>query len=68
MNAAIIAAVLHLADRMGLDVVAEGIETPLQLRTVAELGCTVGQGFLFSRPVPAAEVEDLLRGAFVTHG
>ena len=68
MNAAIIAAVLHLADRMDLDVVAEGIETPLQLRTVAELGCTVGQGFLFSRPVPAAEVEDLLRGAFVTHG
>jgi EAL domain-containing protein (putative c-di-GMP-specific phosphodiesterase class I) len=53
---------------MDLDVVAEGIETPLQLRTVAELGCTVGQGFLFSRPVPAAEVTDLLRGAFVTHG
>jgi len=68
MNAAVISAVVHLADRVDLDVVAEGVETEEQLRTIRELGCRVGQGFLFSRPLPDAALEELLQGAFVTHG
>jgi EAL domain-containing protein (putative c-di-GMP-specific phosphodiesterase class I) len=56
MRAAIISAVMHLAGLVGLDVVAEGIETEEQRQTLVELGCRVGQGFLFGRPVPATEV------------
>ena len=45
--------IVGLADILGLEVVAEGIET-VQERTVAtQIGCTCGQGFLFSRPIPA---------------
>jgi len=42
-----------LARRLGLDLVAEGIETPRQLETVRDTGCTYGQGFLLGRPAPA---------------
>jgi diguanylate cyclase (GGDEF)-like protein/PAS domain S-box-containing protein len=57
---AITNAVIALADTMNLEVVAEGIETAEQLRFLQESGCRLGQGFLFSRPRPAEEVEDLL--------
>jgi len=40
-----------------LEVVAEGIETEQELQLVRELGCTHGQGYLFSRPVPAGEFD-----------
>jgi len=41
-------------------VLAEGIETDDQRAFLADLGCTLGQGFLFSRPVPVAEIEGML--------
>lgn len=62
-DAAIIEAMIGLADRLGLLVVAEGIETQAQLDTLRELGCHLGQGFYLGRPMPAAEVESLLNGS-----
>jgi EAL domain-containing protein (putative c-di-GMP-specific phosphodiesterase class I) len=44
-----------------MDVVAEGIETQEQYRLLRQLGCRYGQGYLFSRPIPAAQVTQLLR-------
>ncbi|MDY7089575.1 MAG: EAL domain-containing protein [Actinomycetota bacterium] len=53
-----------------LKVIAEGIETEEELALVRELGCTHGQGYLFSRPVPADEIEPLVRrpGSLFTAG
>jgi len=50
-------AVVRLGQSLGLDVVAEGIESPLQLSQLRELGCDRGQGYLFGRPRPASLVE-----------
>jgi diguanylate cyclase (GGDEF)-like protein len=52
---ALTAAVVGLGTALGLDVVAEGIEEPEQWHELRDLGCEYGQGFLFSRPLPAAE-------------
>jgi diguanylate cyclase len=52
-DSAIVAAILSLAHAMGLHVIAEGVETPLQAAELVALGCTVGQGFLWSPAVPA---------------
>jgi EAL domain-containing protein (putative c-di-GMP-specific phosphodiesterase class I) len=43
--------------------VAEGIEDHRQLARLRELGCLLGQGYLFARPLPAHDVTELLRGA-----
>ena len=45
--------IVGLADILGLEVVAEGIETQQERTVAAQIGCTCGQGFLFSRPIPA---------------
>jgi diguanylate cyclase (GGDEF)-like protein len=59
-DAAIIEAVASLAHALGLSAVAEGIETETQRRKSQELGCDLGQGFLFARPQPATEMTALL--------
>jgi diguanylate cyclase (GGDEF)-like protein len=56
-NRAIVTAVLALARALGLEVVAEGIESDAQHAALLGLGCTTGQGFLFGRPVPADDFE-----------
>ncbi|MCG5501160.1 sensor domain-containing protein [Ectothiorhodospira lacustris] len=56
-DAAIIRAIIGLAGNLGLEVIAEGVETTAQRDFLLEHGCRVGQGFLFSRPVSAAEIE-----------
>jgi diguanylate cyclase (GGDEF)-like protein/PAS domain S-box-containing protein len=53
----IVEAVVRLGQSLGLNVVAEGIESPLQLSRLRDLGCDRGQGYLFGRPRPAALVE-----------
>ena len=50
---AVIGAILALARSLGLEVVAEGIETEQQLRILRDMGCVYGQGYLFGRPKPA---------------
>ena len=59
-DAAIASSVIALAHTMGLTVIAEGIETQAQLDFFLERDCELGQGFLFSKPLPAAEAEVLL--------
>ncbi|MFS8037077.1 putative bifunctional diguanylate cyclase/phosphodiesterase [Xanthobacter sp. AM11] len=46
-------AIIVMAQRLGIDVIAEGIETPEQRALIAAAGCRYGQGFLISRPLPA---------------
>ena len=50
-----------LAHRLGLEVVAEGVETEAQLKFLRSIGCEKIQGYLISPPVPAAQIEDLVR-------
>jgi EAL domain-containing protein (putative c-di-GMP-specific phosphodiesterase class I) len=52
-DSSIVDAVIRLGHSLGLHVIAEGVETPLQLTRLRELGADSGQGYLFSRPVPA---------------
>ncbi|SDG89311.1 putative bifunctional diguanylate cyclase/phosphodiesterase [Klenkia brasiliensis] len=48
----LVASILELARSLSLDVVAEGVETPVQQVALAELGCSFAQGYLFGRPAP----------------
>ena len=50
---------LRLAESLGMRTLAEGIETEEQFAFLVERGCELGQGFLFSRPVPAEQIESL---------
>ena len=54
---AIVRTVVALAHNLELDVIAEGVETPAQQAALQHLGCQQFQGYLFSRPVPAAELQ-----------
>lgn len=54
----IVAAIVNLAHALGLEVVAEGVETEQQFEVLSRLNCDFAQGYLFSRPVPASELSD----------
>jgi EAL domain-containing protein (putative c-di-GMP-specific phosphodiesterase class I) len=62
-KAAIVGATLAMAHAFKLQVVAEGIETEAQRADLYALGCHFGQGYLFSKPLPAADFEAQVRGA-----
>ncbi len=59
-NLAIVQAVISLAHGLGIDVVAEGIETAEQLARLRELACDRGQGYFYARPLPADALARLL--------
>ena len=57
----IIKTIVDLSRSLSLAVTAEGIETPMQYAQLRDLGCDTAQGYLFSKPVPHAAAEQLLR-------
>ena len=57
---ALVAAMIAMAKALGLHVVAEGIESQAQRDLLCELGCDLGQGYLYSRPCPAVEAARFL--------
>jgi EAL domain-containing protein (putative c-di-GMP-specific phosphodiesterase class I) len=59
---AIVRSILVLAEAFGLELVAEGVETPAAAMTLIEHGCHRAQGFLFSRPVAGEAMQSLLYG------
>jgi diguanylate cyclase (GGDEF)-like protein/PAS domain S-box-containing protein len=67
-DSAIVAAIVNLAQTLDLSAVAEGVETPSQLRRLRELGCAAGQGYLFAHPVPAEDLRQMLRTTFDVEG
>jgi diguanylate cyclase (GGDEF)-like protein/PAS domain S-box-containing protein len=60
--------IMPLAHHLGLDVVAEGVETVQQAELLREMRCKYAQGFLFSKPVQAAEIETMLLNLTATAG
>ena len=56
-------AIVALGRSLGLSTVAEGIETPQQLRVLRGLGCGLGQGYLFGKPAAADEIQSVLMNA-----
>jgi EAL domain-containing protein (putative c-di-GMP-specific phosphodiesterase class I) len=52
----ILKSAVAMADELGCETVAEGVETPDQAAMMSELGCTMLQGYYFSRPIPADQI------------
>ncbi len=63
-SAAIVKTILMFGETLGIEVVAEGIETEAQLERLTEFGCKFGQGYLFSKPVDAREAAKLVGRVF----
>jgi diguanylate cyclase (GGDEF)-like protein len=57
-DATLVAAIVAMADALGISTVAEGVESELQAARLVELGCHLAQGFLYARPQPAEKVPE----------
>ena len=64
----VVAAIIAMAQELNLEVIAEGIEQPEQEQGLRRLGCQLGQGFVFSRPVAAAQLPELFQSGAGNHG
>ena len=62
-DAAIVHTIIGLSRSLGLDVIAEGVETEEQRILLGEAGCDQYQGYLFSKPLPVADLEAFLTQA-----
>ncbi|WP_420410728.1 EAL domain-containing protein [Roseibium sp.] len=60
-DVALIEAVLHMADAFGMETVMEGVETEEQARTLTNLGCRIGQGYLFAKPMSASDLNLMIK-------
>jgi EAL domain-containing protein (putative c-di-GMP-specific phosphodiesterase class I) len=58
---AIVEAIIGMARALSLDAIAVGVESDIQLAELRRIGCDYGQGHLFSRPLPAADITRLIR-------
>jgi EAL domain-containing protein (putative c-di-GMP-specific phosphodiesterase class I) len=61
-ESALARAILKLGQSLNLNIVAEGVEDSAQAEALRTLGCPLAQGYLFSRPVPADVLTELLAG------
>jgi EAL domain-containing protein (putative c-di-GMP-specific phosphodiesterase class I) len=59
-NNALVSAIISMADRLGLNCVAEGVETAVQSRVLLQRGCTTAQGYFFSPPLPPEDIETMM--------
>jgi diguanylate cyclase (GGDEF)-like protein len=60
-QAQLVGTIITLIRNLGLEPIAEGVETDQQARLLREMGCAFAQGFVFCRPVPPREIDELLR-------
>ena len=67
-NSEIVRTIVMLAEKLNMDVVAEGIESDDQLALLRQIGCQYGQGYLFSRPLPSEQAGAFLRNTALAHG
>jgi len=66
-NLAIVRTIVALAQNLGMDVVAEGVETEDQLRLLRKLECENGQGFLFSTPLGGVQLDAFIASCNLAH-
>jgi EAL domain-containing protein (putative c-di-GMP-specific phosphodiesterase class I) len=56
----LVAAIVSMATALGMQTVAEGVETEAQAEALADLGCALGQGYLFARPASSSAIRELV--------
>lgn len=64
---AIAQAILSMGKTLGMDIIAEGVQTREQAEFLSQIGCQYGQGFYYARPMSVADVEDILRDRTPQH-
>ena len=67
-NIEIVRTIVMLAQNLGMDVVAEGVETKEQLALLRKLGCENGQGYFFSRPSDVSGAEKIIADTYPSSG
>jgi diguanylate cyclase len=67
-NATVVRAAIRLSRELGIECIAEGVETEAQAKFLVAAGCNQAQGFYFSRPVNGAHATVLLRGRHIRSG
>jgi EAL domain-containing protein (putative c-di-GMP-specific phosphodiesterase class I) len=67
VNAGLCETIVELARRFGLKTVAEGIETPHESHKLQGIGCDIGQGYLFGKPMPKAQLISIIRRLLMGH-